>query len=297
MKYLDVDVVVDKASGSGTCLRFGGPDNYGITVYMYQSSSTGKGGIYIRNASDNAGATTYADIGVDDVSRGFNLKLAVNYGDGYDAANSSSTCSVTYSFWVNDALIARDVLLTSSTQVGKSMSVQIQSGDSLTLGVSKIPELDTSEGRVPLASYKKSGMAYAKFVDENVLSVKAQITANTKTNSDKADIRFVTTVDSLNYAEVGFVITPEGLTAGTKPSTKVYEKLFYVGKDSETADSSYLPTEFSSQSRYFNAFSYWGILNKNFGKTFTVTPYWKTMDGTIVYGPTVIKSISMGITN
>lgn len=147
----------------------------------------------------------------------------------------------------------------------------------------------------PISSSMTSGKAYAKFVDENVMAVKAQITANTTASSKKADIRFVSTVDSLDYEEVGFVITPQGGTAGIKSSTKVYEQLYYAGQGSTTVDNSYKPTVLSPQSKYFYAYSYWDILNEHFSYTFIVTPYWKTLDGTTVYGQAVVKSVSMGI--
>ena len=147
----------------------------------------------------------------------------------------------------------------------------------------------------PIAASTTSGTAYAKYVDADVMTVRAQIKANTTKDSETTDIRFFTTVDSVKYDEVGFVITPEGGTESQKPVTTVYERLYKATQGSVEEDTTISPTDVSPQSKYFTVYSYWGIANKNFDKTFTVTPYWTTIDGTTVYGDTVVKSISMGI--
>ena len=48
--------------------------------------------------------------------------------------------------------------------------------------------------------------AYAKFVDANLMNVKAQITAGTTADSSSTSIRFVTSVNDLMYQKVGFKI-------------------------------------------------------------------------------------------
>ena len=59
-------------------------------------------------------------------------------------------------------------------------------------------------------------------VDKGMLDVKAQI-ANTTT--DGIVIRFVTSVDSLNYHKVGFEVTPDGGETITHPIKTVFEKI------------------------------------------------------------------------
>ena len=49
-----------------------------------------------------------------------------------------------------------------------------------------------------------TGEAYAKFVDASVLTVKKQLGANTATTSATAKIRFITSIDTLNFQSVGF---------------------------------------------------------------------------------------------
>ena len=49
-----------------------------------------------------------------------------------------------------------------------------------------------------------SGEAYAKFVDENVLSVRVQCEAGLTANKEDTNLRFITTVDGKDYRAVGF---------------------------------------------------------------------------------------------
>lgn len=135
-----------------------------------------------------------------------------------------------------------------------------------------------------LNSTTATGYAYAKFVDENVLSVKAQLDGNTKAASDteKTRMRFVTTVDCLDYDQVGFVVSTPNKTATFKSST-VYETLNATG-----LEVPYTPDDISSDSEYFATI----ILGKlsatmaDLDKVFTVTPFWVTADGTTVTGIT-----------
>lgn len=149
---------------------------------------------------------------------------------------------------------------------------------------------------------KETEKAYAKYVDEKVLGVKAQVSANLTDNSaendDEGSIRFVTTVDSLNYKKVGFVLRI-GDVEVTVGSNKVY-KVLYAVSDSLTKWEEYHPdTEFSAQSKYFKTFTLTGFKKDgakfNYDTEVTVTPYWVTQDGTTVYGDSEVKSIRMGL--
>ncbi|MBR5500222.1 MAG: hypothetical protein IKV74_01700 [Clostridia bacterium] len=117
------------------------------------------------------------------------------------------------------------------------------------------------------------GAAYVKFVDANVLSVKAQKSDGT---DGKKNIRFVTTVDSLNYKKVGFEITVGGKTI-FKETTKVYEAL-------QAGTQQIEPGVFSSQSCYFAAYSLWEIPESAFDTEIKVRAYWETPNGIVVYG-------------
>ena len=99
--------------------------------------------------------------------------------------------------------------------------------------------------------------------------------------SQSAAIRFLTTVDSLKYQNVGFKITVnKTLTAS---STCVYEKL--TGKNTDGTTVTLEPsTTFHANSRYFSTWAVYNIPRSAFAKGITVTPYWTTQDGTVVYG-------------
>ena len=145
----------------------------------------------------------------------------------------------------------------------------------------------------PVSADTKSGKAYAKFVDETVLSVKAQITKGTTANSPFTSIRFVTTVDTLGYHKVGFEINANGVTK-CYGSTKVYMQLY--GVDSGDVMIEYKPDkEFSTISQYFKACTIGSISNRYFDTEWTVRAYWNTLDGTTVYGEPSVKVITMGL--
>lgn len=145
-----------------------------------------------------------------------------------------------------------------------------------------------------VAAEKKSGSAYAKFVDEEVLNVKAQLRRGTTDTSENTDIRFITTVDSLDYQNVGFEIAIGGGEKKKISLTKVYKKL-YASRDGAEVDTLVPSKNGSPISNYFTAYAYWNVPKSYFDTTFTITPYWTTLDGTMVYGTTVVKNIRMGL--
>lgn len=125
-----------------------------------------------------------------------------------------------------------------------------------------------------------TGSAYAKFVTEDVLQVKAQITSETGAETPSTNLRLVTTLDSEDYLQTGFVVTANGKTL-TLPITDVYETI--TAKDA--GDSvSYEPTYFCEESKLFATVIITEMLKQNYNRDFHVTPYWKTIDGTTVYG-------------
>lgn len=138
------------------------------------------------------------------------------------------------------------------------------------------------EFTLPLDKAVTRGRAYAKFVDENVLSVKAQVDATTTAESNTTRMRFVTTVDSLDYNEVGFTVSTSGKTK-TYSSTTVYESLKAVNLEVD-----YTPKgEFSAtDSLYFATLilKNVAVAGTDLNRAFTVTPYWVTLDGTTVTG-------------
>lgn len=131
-----------------------------------------------------------------------------------------------------------------------------------------------------------TGAAYAKYVDKNVLTVKAQVNQD-----NNADIRFVTTVDSLDYKLVGFEIEFGGKIADLEKTktTTVYESLNRFVDGNNTPVS---PTVFSPASNFFAAFTVKNVPSDKTSEKFTVRAYWITLDGTAVYGESAQRSIA-----
>lgn len=134
-----------------------------------------------------------------------------------------------------------------------------------------------------------------KFVDEDVLTVKFQLLAVTTATSTTTDVRFLTSVDSLNYKSVEFEVTLNKTI--TTPVSKVYTSVKAEGeeftpKEVFSEDSKYiatlLMTDFTKESSDSDEYGYWG-------KTITVTPKWTTMDGTTVTGKTRQIEVNDGL--
>ena len=139
---------------------------------------------------------------------------------------------------------------------------------------------------------------YAKFVPKQILTVKAQVSAELLdtdlTNDTTGTIRFATTVDTLNYSQVGFKVSYDKDGDGTSStvtsaSNQVYSQLNAIG------GITYNPTDFCNSSIYFKACTVRNIGESYYDVEFEVTPFWKTLDGTVVNGDTVVKTINQGI--
>lgn len=137
---------------------------------------------------------------------------------------------------------------------------------------------------IPISEGTKDGGAWAKYVPEETLSVKAQTTNRITDNPASTKLRLVTTVDSLRYKEVGFKIKyNQGQKEYTHSSKNVYEKI--TALDANDIPFNYRPGVFDNVSDYFMAYTITDI-NQNLFDTyeFAVSPYWITLDGTTVRG-------------
>lgn len=147
-----------------------------------------------------------------------------------------------------------------------------------------------------------SGPAYAKYVPEAILGLKAQVNGELwdadTTNDEMGAIRFVTSVDSLDYAKVGFIIQiGENGKENDKSSSKVYETLLAkVGVTDGKQDAYHAWDFFHPSSKFFKAWTVTNIAAKNYGKEFYVTPYWKTLDGTVVKATRSMRTVNGGRT-
>lgn len=145
----------------------------------------------------------------------------------------------------------------------------------------------------PLGKDVTTGKAYAKFVPANVLGVKAQISTETTKDSPSTDLRFLTSVNDLNYAKIGFKIHANGKTVVVGNNT-VYKTLT-VRLGEGVLYKKTPPQVFDSTSTYFKAYVLGNVPNNMFDTEIEVTPYWITLDGTTVYGETAIKRVRDGI--
>lgn len=147
----------------------------------------------------------------------------------------------------------------------------------------------------PIEKNTTSNGAYAKFVDANLLTVKAQISVGITEESELSSIRFLTSVNSLDYSKVGFKINihkDTGVDRRDYSSRIVYKTLSaHLGNETVTKT----PKIFCHTATYFKAQVIQKIPKDSFDTPFEVTPYWVTLDGTTVYGPTSVKTVQQGI--
>lgn len=139
----------------------------------------------------------------------------------------------------------------------------------------------TADETTPISTDTVSGSAYAKLVPEEVLSVKAQAGTNASYDSkENTRLRFVTTVDSTNYTEVGFDVTINGKMKELRSDTVYYTIQACVGEN----DVSYEPNVFHKTAKCFNTISIGEIPCEAFNVPIIVVPIWTTQDGTTVEG-------------
>ena len=123
---------------------------------------------------------------------------------------------------------------------------------------------------------ESTGYAYAKFVDEAVLSSRHQW------KNDHTALRFVSSIDSIDYDCVGFIFSgtygDKVIEETDKSVTKVYKSI-YAGEQQLS------PTTISDESEYFFIYTVRNM-DSSIGSSWTVTPYFVTQDGTKVLGET-----------
>ena len=133
--------------------------------------------------------------------------------------------------------------------------------------------------------------AYAKFVPAKVLSVKAQNKAGTgDTITNNTNVRVISSLDSKNYAKVGFDIwlansvklykDNDAVNKLPLETDKIYGGLL-VGENKEEKDAQEI---FGGVSRYVSVWQLDNIASAHWNKIIYVRPYWITMDGTKVEG-------------
>ena len=139
-----------------------------------------------------------------------------------------------------------------------------------------------SSHETPVTGNTPSDGAYAKFVNERVLTVLFQLKNGTTTQSATTDLRVITSVDSLSYQQVGFIVQV-GDNVNEITSNTVYSTITsYVDKYQQKYQANDVFHE--TDSEYFVTKVIAGIKNSSFKKEISFTPFWVTMDGTKVTG-------------
>ena len=118
---------------------------------------------------------------------------------------------------------------------------------------------------------------------ESVLEVKAQV------STDKKIMRFISSIDSLNYSRVGFEVTYEGLTTPKVYETKtVYER---IDSTTEGVEYEFGPKAVSSDAKYFVT----AKMYVEAGVDYVVKAYAISADGTEkMYGATRCVNVEDG---
>lgn len=134
---------------------------------------------------------------------------------------------------------------------------------------------------------------YAKFVAEDVLDLKFQITKNDGKGSGY-NIRLISSVDGLAYKNVGFEVSydnGEEIVTLNKEMNAIYESI--ESKSGLTVDDSYTesfsPKLIGENSEYFITAKL--PVEENDETEYNVQAYWTTLDGTTVYGNTRTVSL------
>ena len=163
---------------------------------------------------------------------------------------------------------------------------------------------DDSTTYNPVEEPKDNEEYYAKFVPQEVLGIKAQVTTaliadEATSGTANSAIRFVTSVDSDLYKEVGFNIERPGKDAPYDTGNGVvYKELYAVGATKDNPGSviaEYKPDMiFHEASEYFKTWTIGKIPATYYDADITIRPYWITLDGTRVEGTSAIKTVNLG---
>jgi len=145
-----------------------------------------------------------------------------------------------------------------------------------------------------ITSYIDGTKYYAKYVDEDLLTVKLQIAKAKATEEDGADtysLRVISAVDSLNYKQVGFYVYYDGAYVTKTDYTTVVSR---IHAKNITEVYKFSPKVIDTQAEYFFTGTMMGINLNNYNKDFTITPYWITYGDVEVTGQSRMFSVEDG---
>ena len=159
----------------------------------------------------------------------------------------------------------------------------------------------TSEDCKIATRSREKDASYVKFVRKEILDVKVQVTNNVVTSSDnekyegKYVIRFTSSVDGLNYRNIGFELQYEDGKTVRHTTTKVFKKIdSTVGNVGGTVDAyDFSPNLLSTDSEYFMTVKL-PVAKEDVAKVYTVRAFWTTLDGTEIFGQGRSVSVNDG---
>ena len=122
----------------------------------------------------------------------------------------------------------------------------------------------------------------ATTANTDMLEVKVQVATN-----DSNVIRFVTSVDSLEYSSVGFEVTPKGEATKTYTTKTVYER---IESTTEGTEYKFSPKVVDTSSEYFVT----AKLRATAGVDYVVRAFVTPLEGETVYGPTRCVAVEDG---
>lgn len=109
------------------------------------------------------------------------------------------------------------------------------------------------------------------------LGVKAQLRSGITSDSETADLRIITTLDSANYSSAGFFIT----VGGNEQRVDLKAVYSSIKADDGTV---YKPSDVSDTSAFFLTYVLTGIPNSAFDTAINVVPFTQSFEGTVVRG-------------
>lgn len=277
----------------------------GYPVINYFDGGTSLGTIEISGGNFNAGADAAAIIRENSagssiaVSGGtFNMEIpATQCADGFkpadDGNGSYSVAELSENEYLIDAYRQNSVQHTSST--GNQYHVFISHPEDKTITINGESETGIFAGWFSDNAFTQcldaaltTGPAFARFAEKDLLTVKFQLSSGTTAESDKTSIRMFTTLDSKSFNGIGFAVKFKDETVTYYESNKTYNS---IKIDGESHNAAWLNSD-AQTAQYLAAAATLTVNKADFDKTITVTPYWITMDGTMVEGLARTTSVS-----
>lgn len=139
------------------------------------------------------------------------------------------------------------------------------------------------------ADVKNRRVAYARFVDQDVLGLKFQTNAGVRGDADSVNLRMLSSVADLKLKEVGFEYSIDGGELRPRPTNVVFPTVsagFSGGVDVLKPQDILSP-----ESTRFMAFELRNIPQSAFDSKLSAAPFWVTFDGTKVMGTTRTQTV------